>query len=64
MIRLNWKFYQKYETPQMVANLVHEWIHLLGFLHGNQNMHEEVPYVVGSIAGEVAQNILQRETSM
>lgn len=61
MIKLNWKFYQKYETHHMVANLVHEWIHLLGFLHGSENLHEEVPYVVGSIAGEVAKNILERE---
>lgn len=57
-IKLNWKFYSRYEVPSMVANMVHEWLHLLGFLHGNVRMHEEVPYVVGSIAGEVAKNIL------
>jgi len=58
MIKHNWKFYKNYETHQMVANIVHEWLHLLGFLHGNENMREEVPYVVGSIAGEVAQQLL------
>lgn len=56
--KLNWKFYTKFETPQMISNLVHEWIHLLGFLHGSENMREEVPYVVGSIAGEVAKQFL------
>lgn len=58
MMKLNWKFYKNYESHQMVANIVHEWLHLLGFLHGNENMREEVPYVVGSIAGEVAREFL------
>lgn len=60
-ITANWKFYTRYETPNMVANIVHEWLHLLGFLHGKENMREEVPYVVGSIAGQVAEGILDRE---
>lgn len=60
-IKLNWKFYRKYEVNEMVSNLVHEWLHLLGFLHGKSKIHEEVPYVVGAIAGEVAQGMLQRE---
>lgn len=60
-IKLNWKFYKKFRTDQMVSNLVHEWIHLLGFLHGKENMTQEVPYVVGSIAGEVAAQILEDE---
>lgn len=55
---LNWQFYATYSVPSMVSNIVHEWIHLLGFLHGNVNMREEVPYVVGSIAGKVATQIL------
>lgn len=61
-IKLNWTFYRNFETHSMVANMVHEWIHLLGFLHGKENLHEEVPYVVGAIAGEVAKNILARES--
>ena len=60
-MKLNWKFYSDFEVSNMVSNIVHEWLHLLGFLHGNVNMREEVPYVVGSIAGQVAQNILDRE---
>lgn len=61
IMTLNWKFYSRYEVPNMVANIVHEWIHLLGFLHGSKNMDQEVPYVVGSIAGEVARGILNKE---
>lgn len=55
---LNWKFYRKYEVPNMLANIVHEWVHLLGFLHGRKNMNQEVPYVVGRIAGQIAKKIM------
>lgn len=58
-IKLNWTFYKNFEVHEMVSNMVHEWIHLLGFLHGNDRITEEVPYVVGGIAGEVAQNIMR-----
>ncbi len=57
-ITMNYKFYKNYKTSEMLANMVHEWIHLLGFLHGNVNLREEVPYVVGAIAGEVAREVL------
>lgn len=57
MIKLNWTFYRNFETHQMVSNMVHEWIHLLGFLHGNDRITEEVPYVVGGIAGAVAKRM-------
>ncbi len=58
---LNWKFYKRFKTSEMVSNIVHEWLHLLGFLHGNVNMREEVPYVVGSIAGQVAAEYLAEQ---
>lgn len=64
MITLNWKFYKKFEVNQMVANMVHEWLHLLGFLHGKKHMREEVPYVVGTIAGEVAKGIMEGENNL
>ena len=61
-ITYNWKFYSYFSTPDMVANMVHEWIHLLGFLHGSVNMDKEVPYVVGEIAGEVAKELLIKKS--
>lgn len=65
LIKLNWKYYNKYESHQMVANIVHEWIHLLGFLHGpRETMRMEVPYVVGAIAGEIAKEIMQGKLSI
>jgi len=59
-IKVNWRFYDNYEVHQMVGNIVHEWIHLLGFLHGKENMREEVPYVVGKIASEIAKSQLEK----
>lgn len=59
-INVNGRHYNRFEVNQMVGNIVHEWIHLLGFLHGKSNIHEEVPYVVGQIANEMAKNILNR----
>lgn len=59
-IKLNWKFYKKFETEEMISNMVHEWIHLLGFLHGPRStMRQEAPYIIGGIAKEVAANILK-----
>lgn len=58
-INVNWRFYDNYDVHQMVGNIVHEWIHLLGFLHGNVNMREEVPYVVGKIAATIAKEKLE-----
>lgn len=60
-IELNWKFYSTFKTHEMVTNLVHEWLHLIGFIHGKENLQEEVPYVVGAIAGEVAQKLLREK---
>jgi hypothetical protein len=60
-IKLNWKFYKNFEVHQMVNNMVHEWIHLLGFLHGSEYILEEVPYVVGQIAETVALEIMAKE---
>lgn len=59
-INVNWRFYDNYDVHQMVGNITHEWIHLLGFLHGNQNMREEVPYVVGKIAANIAKEMLEQ----
>lgn len=63
-IELNWKFYSTFETHEMVANLVHEWLHLIGFIHGKENLQEEVPYVVGAIAGQIAKKIISENSSI
>jgi hypothetical protein len=65
LIKVNWKFYRKFEANQMVSNLVHEWLHLLGFLHGpSSTMRMEVPYIVGQIAGEVAKEMMEGKIAL
>jgi len=59
-IHVNSRQYDHIAVSKMVGNLTHEWIHLLGFLHGKNNIREEVPYVVGRIAGELAKEILDK----
>jgi len=57
-LKLNWKYYRGFKVHDMVGNIVHEWVHLLGFLHGTSNIKEEVPYVVGKIAANIAKDLL------
>lgn len=57
-INVNWKYYSYFQVDQMVNNIVHEWIHLLGFLHG-ENPGQEVTYVAGKIAGNIARKLLK-----
>ncbi len=61
-IKLNWKYYSYFDTPKMINNMTHEWLHLLGFLHGPAaTMRQEVPYVVGKIAEDVARSIIAKD---
>lgn len=57
---MNWAFYKNFNSYEMASNVVHEWTHLLGFLHGeNSTKHQEVPYVVGAIVKELARKIIK-----
>jgi len=61
-ITVNWQFYKGYKAPQIVNNLVHEWIHLLGFTHGSKKtMGEEITYVAGKLAQRIAQKMIVQE---
>ena len=60
-ITLNWKYYSNMRIEEMTGNIVHEWIHLLGFEHHKGNLDEQVTYVVGEITENMAREILQRE---
>lgn len=61
-ITVNWQFYKGYKAPQIVNNLVHEWIHLLGFTHGpKKTMGEEITYVAGKLAQRIAQKMINQE---
>jgi hypothetical protein len=58
-IEVNWRsFYWRYNEPEMIKNVLHEWIHLLGFLHsGVKSMNPT--YVIGKIAEDLAVEYLE-----
>jgi len=60
-IHVNWRFYKRFSVDEMVSNLVHEWVHLMGYFHVSQNDSDSVPYGVGRIAGEVAKNLMEQD---
>jgi hypothetical protein len=58
-IWLNWKFYKGFDASEMASNIVHEWIHLMGFYHDSASDHDSVPYAVGYITRTLATQYLQ-----
>lgn len=44
---LNSKFFNSYDYSEVGCNLIHEWMHKLGFGHVNAKEHTSVPYAVG-----------------
>jgi hypothetical protein len=59
-ISVNGRFYSRYSITQISSNLVHEWIHLNGFLHDSAKDHDSVPYAIGYIAEELAEKYLSQ----
>lgn len=53
-INVNWKFYKNFDVEDMASNVLHEWIHLMGFYHDSARDHDSVPYAVGYIMGDLA----------
>lgn len=44
---VNSKFFNQYDEADIGCNLVHEWLHKLGFDHESASEHTSVPYAVG-----------------
>jgi hypothetical protein len=59
-ISVNGRFYSRYSLTQVTSNLVHEWIHLKGFLHDSARDHDSVPYAIGYIAENLAEKYLNQ----
>jgi hypothetical protein len=57
-IHINWKFFKKYQANEVAANLMHEWLHKMGYGHRSAKERDSVPYAIGYIVGEMAQEIL------
>lgn len=57
-IWMNRKYFLKFSSAEIAANLTHEWLHQLGFAHARERTEERkysVPYAVGYIVKELAQ---------
>lgn len=52
-IHVNWKFFKRYGASEVAANLMHEWLHKMGYGHRSAKEHDSVPYAIGYIVGEM-----------
>lgn len=60
-IWVNTKYFDQYTPAGVAHNLMHEWMHKLGFDHSsswNSARDYSVPYAIGDIMGEVGKNFL------
>lgn len=60
-IWMNTKYFNQYSSAQVAGNLVHEWLHKLGFGHSsssNPSRPYSVPYAVGYIMTNLAKKHL------
>jgi hypothetical protein len=54
---LNNKFYSKLSDAEIGANLIHEWLHKLGFDHSSAKEYTSVPYSIGSIVRDLIKDM-------
>ncbi len=59
LININWKFFKGFGAHQVAGNLAHEWTHKMGYGHRSAKEHDSVPYAVGNIVRELAQQQLK-----
>ena len=56
---VNSKFFNSYEPADIGCNLIHEWLHKLGFNHASAKEHTSVPYAVGYLVEECIREMLK-----
>lgn len=49
---LNRKFFKSFDTADVACNLVHEYLHKVGFDHKSAKEHTSVPYAIGYLVEE------------
>jgi len=62
-IYVNRKFYNRYTPAQIARNLMHEWLHKVGFSHdvaATARRPYSVPYGMGKIAETVGRNLVSK----
>ncbi len=58
-INMNTKFFNTYTSTQVTRNMMHEWLHKIGFDHAtfySVSRDSSVPYAIGKIMEELAAN--------
>lgn len=61
-IWINKKYFTRYSPAKVADNLMHEWMHKLGFTHEtkwSKDRDNSVPYAVGYLVEELAQKIMK-----
>jgi hypothetical protein len=59
---LNLNFFDKYAYDSIAQNLLHEWLHKLGFGHTSANEKSSVPYAVGALAKKLVKHLMNGGT--
>lgn len=57
IINMNTKFFNTYSSSGVSRNMMHEWLHKLGFKHAvnySSSRDYSVPYAIGSIMEKLA----------
>jgi hypothetical protein len=57
---MNSKFLNKYNAANVTTNMMHEWLHKLGFGHAYENTPTRkysVPYAIGYLVAKIAKKI-------
>lgn len=55
---LNNKFFKTFDHGGVAGNLVHEWLHKLGYDHSSANDLDSVPYAVGFIVRDLVRDLM------
>jgi hypothetical protein len=59
-IWINKKYFSKYTPVKVADNLMHEWMHKIGFTHAttwSKDRDHSVPYAIGYLIEELAENL-------
>lgn len=59
---LNLNFFDTYTYEKIAANLIHEWLHKLGFSHNSASERTSVPYAVGALVETLVKHLMNDGT--
>lgn len=65
-INMNTKYFDSYSPAQVSRNMMHEWLHKIGFEHAyvySRSRNYSVPYGVGRIMEKLARKLLKAQNS-